>query len=201
MRSIVQQKLLLFIAVLIIGSVATTAAFVKKGDDHEEHRLIAESAAESFMTQLQGVLMKELREGGPVQALSVCADTAQLLTQSAATDLGVSIKRVSDQLRNIENTPDAFEQHILDLFSGMYEEGIEPPFIHTEERTVNGQKEFWFMQSIHVQPQCLGCHGPGDRIASNVKTLLNERYPEDKAVGYKPGDLRGAIRVSFSLTK
>ena len=55
------------------------------------------------------------------------------------------------------------------------------------------------MQSIHVQPQCLGCHGSGDQIASNVKTMLNERYPEDEALGYKPGDFRGAIRVSFPL--
>lgn len=199
MRSIIQQKLTLFTAVLLIASVAIAATFVDAVDDHKEHRVAAENAARSFMTALQGVLMKGLREGGPVQALSVCADTAQILTHNAATDLGVSIKRVSSRIRNTENAPDAFEQHILDLFSGMHEEGIEPPFIHTEERTVNGQKEFWFMQSIHVQPQCLGCHGSGDQIASNVKIMLNERYPEDEALGYKPGDFRGAIRVSFPL--
>lgn len=52
MRSIIQQKLTLFTAVLIIASVAIVATFVGAGDDHKEHRVAAENAAKSFMTVL-----------------------------------------------------------------------------------------------------------------------------------------------------
>lgn len=167
---------------------------------NDEYKTRAQEAAQSFMSQLQGVLMAELREGGPVQALSVCADTAQALTRSAADELGVSIKRVSDRVRNTENRPDEYEKKILEKFAQMHREGQEPPFIHTGERTIDGQNEFWYIQSIHLQAQCIGCHGDEAGIAENVRTLLREKYPGDKATGYKPGDFRGAIRVSFPVS-
>jgi hypothetical protein len=187
-------------SILMVGFL--TGLTINQSDPKQDGNFTrAKEAAQSFMGQLQGVLMKELREGGPVQALAVCADTAQQMTRNAADELGVSIKRVSDRVRNVENMPDDYERRILELFSGMHDDGNEPPFVHSEERIVNGEKEFWYLQSIHVQAQCIGCHGDGETIATNVKKLLHERYPDDKATGYKPGDFRGAIRVSFQINQ
>ncbi len=48
-------------------------------------------------------------------------------------------------------------------------------------------------------PACLKCHGlPGKDIDANTLALLQKKYPEDKATGYKLGDLRGAWKISFS---
>jgi hypothetical protein len=187
-------------SVFIVGIF--TGATINQSDQNQNGNFTrAQEAAQSFMGQLQGVLMKELREGGPVQALAVCADTAQQLTQHAAEHLGVSIKRTSDRVRNTMNAPDEYEKRILEKFSVMHSEEQEPPFIYTEERTIDGKKEFWYIQSIHVQAQCLGCHGDDETIAANVKKLLHDRYPRDTATGYRPGDFRGAIRVSFQINQ
>jgi len=44
--------------------------------------------------------------------------------------------------------------------------------------------------------ECLKCHGD---ISKNkeLSDFMHEYYPEDKAVGYKMGDLRGAILVEI----
>jgi hypothetical protein len=34
-----------------------------------------------------------------------------------------------------------------------------------------------------------------------VRAALEERYPEDDAIGFKPGDLRGAVSVRVPLSK
>ena len=190
------MKYSILIIVISVGVISLFAI-----DDRSEERERAQIAAQAFMGQLQNVLMKELRDGGPVQAISVCADTAQLLTGLVGEELGVSIKRVSGRVRNVNNAPDKYEATILEKFNRMHEEGKSPPFIHTEERTMNGEKEFWYMQSIHLQAQCIGCHGEEEQIAGNVRKLLQERYPDDQATGYEPGDFRGAVRVSFPVNE
>jgi len=44
----------------------------------------------------------------------------------------------------------------------------------------------------------LQCHGePGKDIQAENLTLLHQVYPDDKATGYKLGDLRGIWRVRF----
>lgn len=54
------------------------------------------------------------------------------------------------------------------------------------------------MRAIPMKEQpCAACHGTS--IAPEVKDKLAELYPTDKATGFKPGELRGAILVSWSV--
>jgi hypothetical protein len=46
-----------------------------------------------------------------------------------------------------------------------------------------------------TNPRCLNCHGKPENLAPEVKEMLAHLYPEDKAVGYELGDLRGAFSV------
>ena len=48
-----------------------------------------------------------------------------------------------------------------------------------------------------MQPMCLNCHGEKAVLAPGVQDALNKIYPDDKAVGYKEGDLRGAWHITF----
>jgi hypothetical protein len=61
-------------------------------------------------------------------------------------------------------------------------------------RTDNG-KVFAYMQPIMTGKLCLTCHG--SQLAPPVAEALATHYPNDQAVGFKEGDLRGA----FSFTK
>jgi hypothetical protein len=60
----------------------------------------------------------------------------------------------------------------------------------------DGSKEFHFAKPIVMQPMCVACHGSSDQISPEVKAKLSELYPNDKAVNYQPGQLRGAVVLS-----
>jgi len=51
------------------------------------------------------------------------------------------------------------------------------------------------MKAIPAGGMCMNCHG--QNLTSAVSSRLAELYPEDQAVGYMPGQIRGA----FSLRK
>jgi hypothetical protein len=42
---------------------------------------------------------------------------------------------------------------------------------------------------------CLTCHG--ENLSDSISSKLSELYPEDRAVGYRAGDLRGVFWVEF----
>jgi hypothetical protein len=63
----------------------------------------------------------------------------------------------------------------------------------------DGSKEFHFAKPIVLQPMCVACHGGPEQISPEVKSKLSELYPNDKAVNYQPGQLRGAVVLSRSV--
>lgn len=54
-----------------------------------------------------------------------------------------------------------------------------------------------YTRPIFVEEACLACHGPKEGRPGFIK----EKYPEDKAYGYKAGDLRGIISVMVPTGK
>jgi hypothetical protein len=54
-----------------------------------------------------------------------------------------------------------------------------------------------YYRPLLVVPMCVTCHGPRESLPDEVQRLLAERYPEDAATGYGPGELRGVIRVTL----
>ena len=62
-----------------------------------------------------------------------------------------------------------------------------------------GVKNVRYMKPIILQAPCLGCHGPVENIEPEVKAILNNKYPDDKATGYQMDDLRGAVSIQKTL--
>ena len=52
-----------------------------------------------------------------------------------------------------------------------------------------------YVEPIMVQPMCLVCHG--EALQPGVAAQIDERYPEDRATGFKAGDFRGVFWVEF----
>ncbi|HCF96715.1 MAG TPA: hypothetical protein DEW46_16805, partial [Verrucomicrobia bacterium] len=46
---------------------------------------------------------------------------------------------------------------------------------------------------------CVACHGPEEQIQPDVLAAIRAHYPNDRATGFQPGDLRGAISVEVPL--
>jgi hypothetical protein len=58
------------------------------------------------------------------------------------------------------------------------------------------QRILRLLRPITIGKPCLACHGDPATIDPAVRKVLAGRYPHDQAVGYKEGDLRGAISVT-----
>jgi hypothetical protein len=51
------------------------------------------------------------------------------------------------------------------------------------------------MRPIAHRAICSPCHGRDDQLTPKVRAELAERYPKDRATGFKDGDLRGWLWV------
>src|SRR5690606_1739057 len=135
----------------------------------------------------------------PEAALAVCADSAQVRTTRLNTD-GVHIRRVGTRVRNPLNAPDPLETRVLAYLGDELAAGRLPGEYTEVARTgADGGWELRFFRPGVLQAGCTTCHGSDDRIPPAVKQVLSERYPQDEAVGYAAGELRGAVVVRVPM--
>jgi len=158
------------------------------------------ATAMEFMKDLKGILINQIQTNGILQAVSVCSDTAQVLTNNFGVEKGVYIKRVSLKNRNVNNAPDDFEKMILNKFALMQQNNELNGETEYAEIVDEGEfKYLRYVKPILVQAECLNCHGSENEIMPEVKQLISQAYPDDKAVGYKIGDLRGAVSLKKAI--
>lgn len=156
--------------------------------------------AQEFMQSIKSILVKEMQTNGIAAAVSVCSDTAQILTNNYGMQKGIYIKRVSFKNRNENNYPDEFETKALKYFEELKSAGRlteTTEFVDLVE--IDGVINVRYLKPILLQAPCLNCHGKVETIMPEVKTIINQKYPNDKATGYQTGDLRGAVSIQKVL--
>jgi hypothetical protein len=192
----------------VFGPVAVSvcAVLLLSGTGNGENSMVArreaaQKTAMGFMKQLVSALKKEMAAGGPAGAVSVCSDLAPTIAGKISRETGWRVTRVGTRVRNpLLGMPDAWEQKVLVDFEKRAAKGEDiDKMSFSEIVTEPSGKFFRFMKAVAVKPQCLVCHGSEEQIAPQVKALLKERYPHDRAINYKAGDLRGAISIKEPL--
>jgi len=154
------------------------------------------TTAMEFMKDLKGVLINQIQTNGVLQAVSVCSDTAQVLTNNFGVQKGVFIRRVSFKNRNKNNFPDDFEKKVLNKFELLHQnKELNSETEHVEIVREGEFKYLRYIKPILVQAECLNCHGSELDIMPEVKQLIAQGYSDDKAVGYSIGELRGAVSL------
>lgn len=100
---------------------------------------------------------------------------------------GWTVRQVASKYRNPDHAPiGTQETEVIDLFAKHPEiNGLWEPASAEQGAGVN------YYRRIDVQPSCLACHGSRDSRPAFVK----DKYPQDKALNFKPGDLRGMYAV------
>lgn len=192
------KKLLFTVLFLFILLISCTQK--PKPEITEQLKSALRSDAKTFMDSLKSVLIKEIQTRGIVSAVSVCSDTAQVLTNNYGISKGIYIKRVSFKNRNPMNVPDEFESKVLNIFEEMHSKNqIKQETEYVELVEENGISKVRYMKPILVKPECLNCHGTDEHISPQVKEVINKIYPDDKAKGYQMGDLRGAVSILKTL--
>jgi hypothetical protein len=170
---------------------------IERGSIPEGVLIQARTSADELTQELGRILMSVMQEEGPVAALAVCADTAQVLTSSHASS-GIYIRRVSARLRNPLNQPDAAEARELDRLAELRATERLPAEIVRLVREGDRQT-LHYIRPITVAAPCVTCHGAAEQIPTEVMAILRERYPSDAATGYAVGDLRGAVSVRIDV--
>lgn len=160
----------------------------------------AREVASSVPPKLLAVLQEEIARGGPEGAIEVCRDKAPQMAREASERTGWNIRRVSLKNRNPKAVPDAWERAVLEEFDRRAAAGENPATLEKGEVvSVDGRREYRYMKALPTQPLCTNCHGPQDRLSPAVKDKLARLYPQDKATGYEPGQIRGAMTIRRAL--
>ena len=184
------------ISIAVLFSLILISCSENKVEIKEDQIVGMRTTAMEFMKDLKGVLISQIQTNGVLKAVSVCSDTAQVLTNNFGIQRGVYIKRVSFKNRNVNNSPDDFEKKVLSKFELLHQnKELNSETEHAEIVQEGEFKYLRYLKPILVQAECLNCHGSENDIMPEVKQLIAQEYPNDKAVGYKVGDLRGAVSL------
>jgi len=189
------MKYLISVSALIIF-ILFFSCTEKRTEVSEDQSAGMRTTSMEFMKSLKGILINQIQTKGVVQAVSVCSDTAQLLTNNFGLQKGVFIRRVSFKNRNENNSPDDFEKKILSKFELLKQNNELDDKTEHFETVEEGEFTYLrYLKPILIQAECLNCHGSGNQILPEVKELIALKYPGDRAIEYSVGDLRGAVSL------
>jgi hypothetical protein len=178
-------------AILAAGVVTATWAQAPRSWSVKDAPADARAAAARAMTAfdavqatLSGRLMEEMKAGGPSRAVTVCRDEAQALTKKVASESEMALGRTSDRLRNPLNAAPGWARPFVERSAGRKSAAIEPVVVDLGDR-------IGVLRPIGTAGACTTCHGVADKQPEALRSLLARHYPQDKAVGFAEGDLRG----------
>ncbi len=156
----------------------------------EGHRIADESQA-----ALAGALMSKVQTDGFEGAVSFCHEAAVPLADSLSLVYNADVRRTSFRFRNTGNKPDSLDRIVLSSFEEIHEMDRVPDAVVKETHS----NAIRFYKPIYAGPVCLNCHGmPGEDLTADLHALILEEYPEDRAVGFEKGDIRGAWVIEFA---
>lgn len=176
-------------------TLVSTVLFAAPSNDDQ---MIAKGDAVSsaLVQKLGGELKTQMQTGGAIGALHFCSVNALPLTDQVAKESKTSIKRVSLNSRNPYNTPTKEEAAILNGWDAMVKNGQPLPahkLVNLSENTA-----MYYKPILINNEACLKCHG---NVEGDLAKAISVAYPEDKATGYKMGDLRGMMAITIERTR
>ncbi|WJI24057.1 DUF3365 domain-containing protein [Thermosynechococcus sp. QKsg1] len=128
-------------------------------------------------------------EGSPTEPTldtfkTVCAPVGKKAKEIAAAN-GWQLRQVALKYRNPNHAPrTALEVQALNRFDNNRQ---LQAFWQTDAAGVH------YFRRIDVQASCLACHGAKNRRPA----FIQEKYPSDRAYGFRVGDLRGMYAVTI----
>ena len=159
--------------------------------------------AAAMLKELGQTLQAAMADGGPENAIGVCKTQAPEIAMKLSMKHQLKVARVGTRARNPDmGVPNDWQTQAMKQFESRLAKGDKPYDIEFIQLVKSGSYdlELRYAKPIVLQPMCTACHGTPEQISPEVKAKLNQLYPSDKAVNYKPGELRGAVVVTRLLT-
>ena len=174
-------------AILGISSVTAMA-------DNEMMIKQSRQAVKALATELKAELMAAMQSAGPNEAIKVCNTRAPQISKKISEQQGLSVRRTSLKTRNSDNKADDWEHSVLQQFEQRKRDGEPVKTLEYSQITeYQGKRAFRYMKAIPAGEVCMTCHG--ENISQELRARIRQLYPEDKATGFRVGDIRGAFTV------
>ena len=151
--------------------------------------------AEEFQAQLKEQLVAALGQGGPEAAVGVCKEAAPAIAAGQSEASGAQVSRIAQRHRNPAGAVPAELRTAYDELATMPLVDGKPAsrVVHTGE---GGDARVVYLSAVPMAEQpCSVCHGAN--VDPALKAVIDSAYPGDTAVGFEPGDLRGALVISW----
>ncbi len=169
-----------------IGALLLGAA---TGAEPPNEAAAATQAAERlapFKQALKAALQAGLA-AGPSEAVDACRLRAPEIAAAHSHD-GVRVGRTSHRLRNPANAGPDWVTPILTAWTAADAD-------RTPRVVPLGDDRMGYVEPILTQALCLTCHG--ETLAPPIAERIRALYPEDRAVGFREGDLRGVFWIEL----
>lgn len=165
----------------------TTATIESPRDYIAEGSTIVDT---TFKT-LSGALQGAVKEGGIEHAIQFCNLNAYPLVAELSEAYDANISRKAVRYRNPDNAADERDARVFAEYEKLQAQGLEfmPVVLKTESGPV-------YYKPIVMMEFCTVCHGSKEQIGPAYEAIA-ALYPEDKAIDFKAGDLRGLWKVEF----
>lgn len=179
-----RKTALLAIALLALGGAHIGAQEVVSEPEEYKARAIANEII-TLRSRLAASLIKPGEEATLETFQSVCGAVGKRAREIAAEE-GVSIRHATLRQRNPSNAATGEEARLIGRFEK--DGGLKEIW---DESALDGRAYARYTRPIYVEEACLACHGE----AGARPAFIVEKYPDDRAYGYKAGELRGIISI------
>jgi hypothetical protein len=129
-------------------------------------------------------LSKAIRAGGPAGAVDTCHQSAAAIVEQVKREQGFPLGRTSDRLRNPTNVAPPWAAAVVKQYADANAAAVEGFAFDLGDRV-------GVLRPLAQMPVCASCHGSAARLSAGVKRVLAERYPADRAVNFREGQVRG----------
>ncbi len=181
-------------AITLLFAIASGACSAAPETNLEESRQVAKALGQ----QLKQVLQQTMQQQGAIAGLSVCKVQAPAIATDLSTQHKLRVGRTALRVRNTNNAPSDWQTAVLRDFEQRLQRGEDAATLeYSKVSKTDEGKQLRYMKAIMTEPQCLACHGSS--LAAPLQKAISELYPNDQAVGFKAGELRGAFVVESPI--
>lgn len=151
--------------------------------------------AQGFQAELQAQLKAAIAAGGPQGGVSVCQQAAPAIAQAQSEASGAAVSRIAARHRNpAGGVPAELAAAYAALEAAPLKDG--KPNRQIVQTGEGAAAKVHVLAAIPMQEQpCSVCHGTA--IDPALKAHIDSLYPGDLATGFTPGELRGALLISW----
>ncbi len=190
------KTLTLLSSIALLSTSLLANPYQKQQEVYDNIVKTGDEVSTTLLKTLGKNLKERMQSEGLLGAAKFCSVQAFPITDTVDAKYGkdISVKRISLNERNPANAPQGSEKVIMDALHNLQDNNVVlPKFL--VERIDNSTVKYYKPLSIN-KGVCLKCHGDISK-SSELSKFMKSNYPQDKATGYKMGDLRGAIVVTI----